>query len=134
MSIKKLFLVLILFSFEKNIFPNSNEILQIHYNDRAPFFIKNKSKNLLDDGILYHLIKKILKNANIKYEFNDFSLPKSIILMKENKENICISYGLNDPTRNEFSQASLPYFKENPAITIKAGTKTSLKIAFLLRL
>ena len=114
----KIFFTIVLLSYVENIFPNDVEHLTIHYQEREPYFINDKVTKKVGDGVLYHLTKKILEDANISFDFNELPTVRTFFLMKENKEKICISYTTYDSARIEFAQYSLPFFQGKPEVVI----------------
>ena len=119
----KSFYIIIFFIFlintEKNIYAKDmtgdnqeNDTVFINIQPRTPFFIYKKNDSKPSDGVAYHLLKKILNSANVKYEFNNIPLVRTLVLMKENKTKVCYPNALMIKSRLSYVFYSKPYFKD----------------------
>ncbi|APJ04824.1 substrate-binding periplasmic protein [Silvanigrella aquatica] len=124
MNILRIIFIILLYSINMKAF--SIDKIYIDFQNRPPFFEINSLSNKLDEGILYKLTKKICEKAKIPIEFAETPLPRTISRIKDQKERVCFSYALDDPTRKEFSYISLPYFQEKRNVVV--FRKNDLKI------
>ncbi|KAB8031974.1 transporter substrate-binding domain-containing protein [Fluviispira multicolorata] len=95
----------------KSLFAESEKIY-LHYQDRPPYFIINKTSKKLEGGELFILIKKVMKEAEIPYEFQISPTSRSILAIKERLEKVCIPSAYITKDRQEFSHFSIPYYKD----------------------
>jgi hypothetical protein len=84
----------------------------INIQPRTPFFIYKKNDSKPSDGVAYHLLIKILNSANVKYEFNNIPMVRTLVLMKKNKTKVCYPNALMIKSRMSYVYYSRPYFKD----------------------
>ncbi|BBH52541.1 substrate-binding periplasmic protein [Fluviispira sanaruensis] len=108
----QLALILIIGLFSSSKAMASENIISLHYQDRPPYFMTNNKSHQLEGGELYLLIKKIMNEANIKYEMQKTPISRSLLAIKNNKEAICLSYVYITNEREKFSYFSLPYYTD----------------------
>ncbi|KAB8029849.1 substrate-binding periplasmic protein [Fluviispira multicolorata] len=92
--------------------------LKIQVQIRPPFFTENEKTGEINGGILYTLIRKILKDANISYVIENLPLPRSFFEIKQNKTQVCYPAGVINDERKKFANFSIPYFRDKKFVAI----------------
>ncbi|WP_186645917.1 transporter substrate-binding domain-containing protein [Fluviispira vulneris] len=107
---RAILLALAIFSSYKSM--AAENLITLHYQDRPPYFVTDNVTKQLKGGELYLLIKKIMKEANIPYEFQIEPISRSILAIKNNNEPVCITYAYITTEREQFSYFSKPYYTD----------------------
>ncbi|WGL61564.1 hypothetical protein QEJ31_13205 [Pigmentibacter sp. JX0631] len=93
-------------------FSNENKIFLAVYN-RPPFVIFDEKTALPIDGILFRQAEKILKKADISYEFKEMPLIRSMEMIKKMRLK-CVLF-----SRTKIRIENLIPFFQNPTILKK---------------
>lgn len=86
--------------------------------DRPPYFIYKKNVTTPDDGVIYHLILKILNNANINFEFKNVPLIRSVSEIKSNKDKTCLPAAFKNKEREDIALFSKAYFQDKKTVIV----------------
>ncbi len=128
---KFIWVVIFVFSLQFNILAKEN-LLKIYYYERPPYYYTNSNGEAV--GIINEIVKKILKDANIKYNFESIPI-KRIFLLLEKDDYACSPGWFKTPERLRKFKYTLPIFKSKKGVAIfnkdvKVPENISLKYLF----
>lgn len=115
---KYCFYLMIFLGTMQSVYSTESEKIIIDYYPRPPYYMAPNGANHPSDGIIYHLVVKIMVAAKIPYEFNLIPFVRTTKRIKENKIKACAPSSFKTKEREEYAYFSKPIFQDKKNVLI----------------